>query len=284
MPRARNIKPQIMANEDLAELDAIGRLLFVYLWMLADREGRLEDRPKRIKAQALPYDDADVDALLSDLQKAGFIVRYTVGEQAIIQIVAFTKHQNPHSREQDSELPGIGQNGTKHNLGSGKAQPRQCRAGLIPDSLNLIPDSPISDSGSPSAQGGQAKSRFSEWWEHYPRKKAKDAAEKSWKRNGCDAIADKIIADTLRRSEMEWTDIQFTPYPATYLNGKRWNDQIEDNRNAKGNQPSGNNSRAKQFADAVHRYADDAEEVDRGAVSETSVDLRPPLDGQFSRH
>ena len=57
MARSRNIKPGIMANEDLAELGAIERLLFIYLWMLADKEGRLEDRPKRIKVEALPYDD-----------------------------------------------------------------------------------------------------------------------------------------------------------------------------------------------------------------------------------
>ena len=51
-----------MENEELADLDPIARLLFIYLWMLADREGRLEDRPKRIAGRALPYDrEADVD-------------------------------------------------------------------------------------------------------------------------------------------------------------------------------------------------------------------------------
>ncbi|HGL4641597.1 TPA: hypothetical protein ACKFAW_004883, partial [Enterobacter hormaechei] len=65
-----------MANEDLAELDPLARLLFIYLWMLADREGRLEDRPKRIKAEALPYDNVDADLMLDDLAKAGFIHRY----------------------------------------------------------------------------------------------------------------------------------------------------------------------------------------------------------------
>ena len=49
MARSRNIKPSIMANEELAELEPLSRLLFIYLWMLADKAGRLEDRPKRIK-------------------------------------------------------------------------------------------------------------------------------------------------------------------------------------------------------------------------------------------
>lgn len=131
-----------MENEELADLDPIARLLFIYLWMLADREGRLEDRPKRIAGRALPYDrDADVDDLLKQLARSGFITRYAVGELAIIQINNFTKHQSPHVRESASELPRIEQSTTKavtkHNLGSAEASPRS------PDSLFLIPDSPF---------------------------------------------------------------------------------------------------------------------------------------------
>lgn len=142
MARARNIKPGIMANERLAELPALARLLFIYLWMLADREGRLEDRPKRIAALALPYDrDMDVDDLLDQLAASGFIARYTVGELAVIQIINFAKHQTPHARESASQLPGMEQGTTKavtmHNLGSAEASPRS------PDSL--IPDSLIGD-------------------------------------------------------------------------------------------------------------------------------------------
>lgn len=138
--RSRNIKPSIMENEDLADLDPIARLLFIYLWMLADREGRLEDRPKRIAGRALPYDrDADVGDLLSQLADAGFITRYMVGVMAIIQITSFAKHQSPHIRETASELPGIEQGTTKvvtkHNQGIAEASPRS------PDSLLLIPDS-----------------------------------------------------------------------------------------------------------------------------------------------
>lgn len=104
MARARNIKPGIMENEDLADLDPIARLLFIYLWMLADREGRLEDRPRKIKAKALPYDTVDADELLDELQSSGFIARYEVGGVKLIQIVKFLKHQKPHSNEIESKL------------------------------------------------------------------------------------------------------------------------------------------------------------------------------------
>jgi len=141
MPRSRNIKPGIMANDRLAELAPINRLLFIFLWMLADREGRLEDRPNKIAAQALPYDrDVDVGNLIEQLAGAGFITRYSVGDLAIIQINNFAKHQTPHVRESSSELPSIEQGTTKavtkHNLGSSEASPRSPDCGfLIPDVL-----------------------------------------------------------------------------------------------------------------------------------------------------
>jgi hypothetical protein len=105
MARARNIKPSFFTNDVLAEVDPLGRLLFAGLWTISDRDGRLEDRPKRIKTMVLPYDDADVDLLLNELHARKFIVRYTVGGNRYIQITTFSKHQNPHSNERPSDIP-----------------------------------------------------------------------------------------------------------------------------------------------------------------------------------
>lgn len=103
--RARTIKPGFFKNEQLAELPMAARLLFAGLWCLADREGRLEDRPRRIKAELFPYDDLDVEPLLQALADHGFIVRYSVDGARYIQVTNFTKHQSPHPREAASEIP-----------------------------------------------------------------------------------------------------------------------------------------------------------------------------------
>lgn len=108
MARARNIKPGFFANEDLAECDPLARLLFAGLWCLADREGRLEDRPKRIRAELLPYDSCDADDLLNQLQARGFILRYSHGEGRFIQVLKFNSHQNPHMKEAKSSIPAPG--------------------------------------------------------------------------------------------------------------------------------------------------------------------------------
>ena len=105
MARSRNIKPGFYKNEDLAECSIWARYIFPGLWMLADREGRLEDRPKRIKGELLPFDSQEAEPLLKELSARGFIIQYEVDGKAYIQITAFKKHQNPHHKEQSSVIP-----------------------------------------------------------------------------------------------------------------------------------------------------------------------------------
>jgi len=104
--RARNIKPGLFKNEVLGSSDPMLTLLFQGLWCLADREGRLEDRPLRIKAELFSYrENLDIHRYLTELERTGFVQRYKVGELALIQVLNFKKHQNPHHTEKKSELP-----------------------------------------------------------------------------------------------------------------------------------------------------------------------------------
>ncbi|GHV17771.1 hypothetical protein FACS189425_04770 [Clostridia bacterium] len=107
MARARNIKPGFFLNDELSSLPFEDRLLFIGLWTLADRRGRLEDRPKRIKAAIFPYDGVDVEAMLQALADSPerFIVRYEVDGTRYIQVTNFERHQSPHKNEVDSNIP-----------------------------------------------------------------------------------------------------------------------------------------------------------------------------------
>lgn len=141
MARARNIKPGLFKNEILGVADPLLTILFQSLWCLADREGRLEDRPLRIKAETFPYREGlDVNGYLTELARLGFISRYSVSGCSYIQVLNFAKHQNPHNTEKKSEIPEMSEESascaltvsTPLNNGTSRA-----------DSLNLIPDSPI---------------------------------------------------------------------------------------------------------------------------------------------
>ncbi|MCF5227676.1 phage replication protein, partial [Pseudomonas syringae] len=73
MARARNIKPALFKNEVLGVADPMLTLLFEGLRLLADKAGRLEDRPLRIKGELFPYRDGlDVDGMLAWLAAEGF--------------------------------------------------------------------------------------------------------------------------------------------------------------------------------------------------------------------
>jgi hypothetical protein len=137
MARARNIKPAFFANEDLAALEPHARLLFVALWCLADRAGRLEYRPKRIAAFAFPYEPIDCEALLAALDGAGFIRTYEVNGLRCIEVLNFGKHQRPHVKEQASVLPAPELETITKNVAC-REKDSACRS----DSLNRIPDTP----------------------------------------------------------------------------------------------------------------------------------------------
>jgi hypothetical protein len=134
--RARNIKPGFFQNEDLAELSFEARLLYIGLWTMADREGRMEYRPKRIKAVVFPYDDfapGKIEKLLEQLRNNRFLHVYG-SDPWFIWIPTFVRHQNPHKNERDSELPAYDPN-------------REITGALpilsVPLGLNPSPESPL---------------------------------------------------------------------------------------------------------------------------------------------
>ena len=103
--RARDIKPGFYKSEQLAECSMPARLLFPGLWMMADREGRLEYRPKRIKAEIFPYDLVDCSELIAELEREGLVLRYNVAGCEYLFIPGFSRHQCPHIKEKPSEIP-----------------------------------------------------------------------------------------------------------------------------------------------------------------------------------
>ena len=152
MARARNIKPGFFKNADLVELPMEARLLFIGLWTMADRAGRLEDRPKQIKMELFPADSVDVGACLDGLQRWGFVRRYEIDGLRLIQIVNFNKHQNPHKDEKLSSLPDEdGQfDKPKEKHGAGTVQ-APCEVDSDTVAIGLIPDSLIPDSSTVEA-------------------------------------------------------------------------------------------------------------------------------------
>jgi uncharacterized protein YdaU (DUF1376 family) len=70
---------------------------------------------------------------------------------------------------------------------------------------------------------------FETFWNLYGKKVgAKDKCEKKWNKL-TDEVRQKII-DTLPKFKASIKEKQFQPFPETYLNQERWNDEIEDGK------------------------------------------------------
>ena len=123
MARTRLVKPGIFRNEYLWECDPLARYFWIGLWCHADYRGVVEWRPKRLKADILPCDDCDVDALSEQLAANGFLVFFESDGQRYVHIPNFEKHQHPHKKERDAgsclpEPPGAGEQRVELGAGS----------------------------------------------------------------------------------------------------------------------------------------------------------------------
>lgn len=70
---------------------------------------------------------------------------------------------------------------------------------------------------------------FGEFWSLYPRKIGKGHARKAWYRIAPDDGLRERIMRSLRRQITAWADRdpQYIPHPTTWLNGARWEDEVE---------------------------------------------------------
>ncbi len=73
---------------------------------------------------------------------------------------------------------------------------------------------------------------FDEFWKGYPKKKAKEDARKAWAKLKPDETLGKVIIQAVEaaKKSKDWQKEKgkYIPYPATYLNGKRWEDERND--------------------------------------------------------
>jgi hypothetical protein len=76
-----------------------------------------------------------------------------------------------------------------------------------------------------------AESSFEVFWSVYPRRVAKQAAFLVWKKLApTPELVAIIVAAVERQRRTIWrsTESQFIPHASTWLNGRRWEDEIDD--------------------------------------------------------
>jgi hypothetical protein len=232
MARARNIKPAFFTDAELVECDFWVRLLFAGLWTLADRAGRLNDKPKQIKMDLFPADSVDIGAGLDELATHGFITRYVVDGVPLIQIANFAKHQNPHRDERASILPAA-PDPEEHRANTVQTL---CKpGGNRADSLVLIPDPGLLDENDAPAAPVREKypEEFEKFWAAYPKGHgAKAVTYVRWKQV---PVAERgaVLAGVAAWKESERWKRGVIVGAERWIREKRWRDEPPPHENGR---------------------------------------------------
>jgi hypothetical protein len=68
---------------------------------------------------------------------------------------------------------------------------------------------------------------FEDFWKQYPRRVAKKDAFRAWQRIKPDVHQKLMSALEQQRKSEHWSSPSYIPYPATWLNGERWEDELD---------------------------------------------------------
>ncbi len=106
--RSRVIKPDYFQDKDVNKLNEKDQKLFIGLWTLADKNGMLEYIPEVISGFIFPYHTKyNIPKMLENLENSGFIEIYSKESKEYLRVVNFQKHQNPHPKEAQYNIPDL---------------------------------------------------------------------------------------------------------------------------------------------------------------------------------
>lgn len=128
--------------------------------------------------------------------------------------------------------PCINKTITNHNHNHKESSPNQ--------TLNLsktdpsLPMHAVSKTDTVLCSSTMNGARFEQFWNAWPKKRAKETAYKAWQRIEKDGLTEEQFQEILQAIDKwkrhdDWTKEQgkYIPLPATWLNGKRWCDQAQ---------------------------------------------------------
>ena len=200
---------------DCMELSDSAKLLYGRITSLADREGYCWASNKYL-AEITRCGERTVSRLLAQLEELGFIstgMELTGGKRTTRGRRIYVGQMAAHG------VAKIGEGG-RQNWRDGVAKNG--------DTLNKYDNKSLYNPPTPHDEEAQ-KILFDRFWEAYPKKRGKQEARKAWDKLKPDLALCRTMSAALNREKAskEWAKEggQYIPYPATWLNGRRWEDE-----------------------------------------------------------
>jgi hypothetical protein len=219
MARIRTVKPEFWTSEQVMECSPLARLLFIGLWNFCDDAGNHPASAKTLKALVFPGDDiaaTDVQRLLDELSTNRLLAYYEHAGKRYLHVRGWNHQKIDRPTIKHPDYPG--------DSASDDESPSEEPELFGADAEEIVPKEPAGEKADP-LQG------FAEFWGAYPNKKGKQAAAKAWVKAKVTDDLFALIAGGLAKhcASREWLKDggEFIPHPATWLNGKRWEDEVK---------------------------------------------------------
>jgi len=199
----RILREAILGSEKMAALNWQEEVFYRRLMSIVDDYGRYEANPQLLRARCYPLQTdavraADITRWMAACQKSGLILCYEVSGKRYLELTNFQQQQRSASK-----YPPCNHLLSNEHLGVSV---------FVSEGVKSAPPD-----------------LFDSFWKAYPKKKAKDDAKKAFDERKPDkALLDLMLSAIAMQSKSEdWQKDggKFIPYPATWLNDGRWQDE-----------------------------------------------------------
>lgn len=225
----RIIKESICTSDNIDQLSAFQECFFYRLIVSCDDFGRMDARPKILASRLYPLKDvktAQIEDALQALHAAELIVLYSVDGKPYLQMQTWNKHQQIRAKR--SKYPAIEDGEITNDITCNQMISDASKCPRNPIQSNTK-SNPNPNTNTTSAKADMT-ARFETFWKAYPKHVNKKGAEKAFvKLNPDDGLLETMLAAVERQKQTaQWREQngQFIPYPATWLNGRRWEDEL----------------------------------------------------------
>ena len=214
----RIIKDSIRTSKSVNTMTDFQFRLWTYLLTYVDDYGRGSADPELLKGFVFPrrkgVTEATIEKSLQELANIGSILLYDVDGESYFCFPNWADHQRIQTKKSRFPSPD-----------DGTLKKSTVSHGEPPSESNPIQYESKSKSEYKSEEN--AREQFEKFWSAYPRKEGKQKARSAFEKVTV-SLDVLLTALEAHKKSAQWTkdNGQFIPHAATWLNGKRWEDQV----------------------------------------------------------
>lgn len=216
----RVIKESIKRSPQIDALTWFEEVVFYRLIVTADDYGCIDGRPVLIKNELFPTREnvtrKSVEDAITKLVAVGLLFQYEFEGRPYLAFPTWEKHQRIRNKHRKYPAP-----------------PDDIRlsADCCQTSANRLPESesnPNPNQNPNTTARARGDGAFDRFWVEYPKKVGKGQAQKAFSKVSV-SVETLIEAVQRQRNSVQWKKDggQYIPNPATWLNQRRWEDDLD---------------------------------------------------------